>query len=170
MTVPVVFRRSLICVYAAKFPVNVTATAMIGRRSFFLIEAQTHTRRSAIHSFLRPLWRRSGHAFSMNATRLVLSSTRAQGVRSLSRRAVRNPETEESMTSGQRNFLLLLTLASAAVAPVFAQTKDHASIPDLSGIWTHSISRVRAAGIWSNRAHQYAAPRERHWQYPEACR
>jgi hypothetical protein len=43
------------------------------------------------------------------------------------------------MTSGQRNFLLLLTLASTAAAPVFAQPKDPASIPDLSGIWTHSI-------------------------------
>jgi hypothetical protein len=43
------------------------------------------------------------------------------------------------MTSGRRNFLLLLTLASAAAAPVFAQPKAPTSIPDLSGIWTHSI-------------------------------
>jgi hypothetical protein len=75
----------------------------------------------------------------MSATSPVLSSTRAQGVPSLLRRIGRNPETEESMTSGQLNFLLLLTLASAAAAPVFAQPKDATSIPDLSGIWTHSI-------------------------------
>ena len=43
------------------------------------------------------------------------------------------------MTSGQRNFLLLLTLASTAAAPVFAQPKDTTSIPDFSGIWNHSI-------------------------------
>lgn len=43
------------------------------------------------------------------------------------------------MTSGRRIFLLLLALASTAVAQVFAQPKDPSSIPDLSGIWTHSI-------------------------------
>jgi len=43
------------------------------------------------------------------------------------------------MTSGQRNFLLLVTLVSTAAAPMYAQPKGSPSIPDLSGIWTHSI-------------------------------
>ena len=43
------------------------------------------------------------------------------------------------MGSQQRNLLLLVTLAAAAAAPLFAQPKGSASIPDLSGIWTHSI-------------------------------
>lgn len=43
------------------------------------------------------------------------------------------------MTTRRRNFLLLGTLALTAAAPVFPQAKDAASIPDLSGIWTHSI-------------------------------
>ena len=43
------------------------------------------------------------------------------------------------MNSRQRNFLLLVTLVSAAHAPALAQTQPAASVPDLSGIWTHSI-------------------------------
>jgi hypothetical protein len=43
------------------------------------------------------------------------------------------------MTRRQGNFLLLVTLVSTAAAPVFGQAKDSASIPDFSGIWTHSI-------------------------------
>lgn len=43
------------------------------------------------------------------------------------------------MTSGQRNSLLLLILASMAAAPLYAQPKDATPIPDLSGIWNHSI-------------------------------
>jgi hypothetical protein len=43
------------------------------------------------------------------------------------------------MNIGRRNFLLLVTLASVAATPVLAQPKSSASIPDLSGIWTHSI-------------------------------
>ena len=43
------------------------------------------------------------------------------------------------MKTGQRNFLLVVTLASAAAAPVLGQPRGSASIPDLSGIWTHSI-------------------------------
>lgn len=43
------------------------------------------------------------------------------------------------MSAGRRNFLLLLTLASVAAAPVFAQPKDSTTIPDFSGIWNHSI-------------------------------
>jgi hypothetical protein len=46
---------------------------------------------------------------------------------------------EESMNSRQRNFLLLVTLVSTAAAPMYAQPKGSPSIPDLSGIWTHSI-------------------------------
>src|SRR5215469_3183732 len=51
----------------------------------------------------------------------------------------RNPETEESMNSARRNFLLLMTLASMTAVPLFAQPKESTSIPDLSGIWNHSI-------------------------------
>ena len=43
------------------------------------------------------------------------------------------------MKTGQRNFLLVVTLASAAAAPALGQPRGSASIPDLSGIWTHSI-------------------------------
>lgn len=43
------------------------------------------------------------------------------------------------MTTRQRNFLVLVALVSTAAAPIFAQPKDSASIPDLSGIWNHSI-------------------------------
>jgi hypothetical protein len=43
------------------------------------------------------------------------------------------------MSSRQRNFLLLVTLVLTAAAPLFAQPKGSTSIPDLSGIWTHSI-------------------------------
>ena len=43
------------------------------------------------------------------------------------------------MNCGPRYFLLLLALASAAAAPLFAQPKEPASIPDFSGIWNHSI-------------------------------
>ena len=43
------------------------------------------------------------------------------------------------MKKRQRNFLLLATLASAAAAPALGQPQGSASIPDLSGIWTHSI-------------------------------
>lgn len=43
------------------------------------------------------------------------------------------------MRSRQRNFLLLVTLISTAAAPLFAQPKGSTAIPDLSGIWTHSI-------------------------------
>jgi hypothetical protein len=46
---------------------------------------------------------------------------------------------EESMNSRHRNFLLLVTLVSTAAAPMYAQPKGSPSIPDLSGIWTHSI-------------------------------
>jgi len=43
------------------------------------------------------------------------------------------------MNTRQRNFLLLVTLVSAAAMPALGQPKDSASIPDFSGIWTHSI-------------------------------
>jgi hypothetical protein len=43
------------------------------------------------------------------------------------------------MNTRQRNFLLLVTLVSAATTPVVSQPKDSAAVPDLSGIWTHSI-------------------------------
>jgi len=43
------------------------------------------------------------------------------------------------MNTRRRNFLLVVTVASAAAAPVLGQTKGAPSIPDLSGIWTHSI-------------------------------
>jgi hypothetical protein len=43
------------------------------------------------------------------------------------------------MSSRQRNFLLLVTLVLTAAVPLFAQPKISTSIPDLSGIWTHSI-------------------------------
>ena len=43
------------------------------------------------------------------------------------------------MTSRQRNFILLLTLTTAATAPLLAQPKDATAIPDLSGFWNHSI-------------------------------
>ena len=43
------------------------------------------------------------------------------------------------MNTRQRNFLLLLILVSAAATPVLGQRQNSASIPDFSGIWTHSI-------------------------------
>ena len=43
------------------------------------------------------------------------------------------------MNSRRRNFVLLATLATVAAAPLSAQPKGPATIPDLSGIWTHSI-------------------------------
>jgi hypothetical protein len=43
------------------------------------------------------------------------------------------------MNKQQRNFLLLVSLLSAAATPAFDQSKDSAYIPDFSGIWTHSI-------------------------------
>ena len=43
------------------------------------------------------------------------------------------------MNTRQRNVLLLVTVASAAAMPVLGQCQRSASIPDLSGIWTHSI-------------------------------
>jgi len=43
------------------------------------------------------------------------------------------------MNSARRNFLLLMTLASMTAVPLFAQPKESTSIPDLSGIWNHSI-------------------------------
>jgi hypothetical protein len=43
------------------------------------------------------------------------------------------------MNARQRNVLLLVTLLSAAATPVISQSKDAASVPDFSGIWTHSI-------------------------------
>jgi hypothetical protein len=43
------------------------------------------------------------------------------------------------MKSRQRNVLLLVTVASAAAAPVLGQPQSSTSVPDLSGIWTHSI-------------------------------
>lgn len=43
------------------------------------------------------------------------------------------------MRAQQRNFILLLTLVSTAAAPLLAQPKESTSIPDLSGIWNHSI-------------------------------
>ncbi len=43
------------------------------------------------------------------------------------------------MNTRRRNFLLLVTLLSAAASPAFDQPKGSASIPDFSGIWTHSI-------------------------------
>jgi hypothetical protein len=43
------------------------------------------------------------------------------------------------MNTRRRNFLLLVTLVSAAATPVSGQPKDSISIPDFSGIWTHSI-------------------------------
>ena len=57
---------------------------------------------------------------------------------------------EESMNLHRRNFLLAVTLATAAATPAFGQVaptvgaansgKERAtSIPDFSGVWTHSI-------------------------------
>jgi hypothetical protein len=43
------------------------------------------------------------------------------------------------MNTRQRNFLLLVTLVSAAATPALGQPQGPATIPDLSGIWTHSI-------------------------------
>jgi hypothetical protein len=43
------------------------------------------------------------------------------------------------MNTRPRNFLLLVTLVSAAAMPVLGQPQGSASIPDFSGIWTHSI-------------------------------
>jgi hypothetical protein len=43
------------------------------------------------------------------------------------------------MNTRPRNFLLLVTLVSAAATPVLGQPQGSASIPDFSGIWTHSI-------------------------------
>jgi hypothetical protein len=43
------------------------------------------------------------------------------------------------MNTRQRNFLLLVTLVSAAATPTLGQPQGSASVPDLSGIWTHSI-------------------------------
>jgi hypothetical protein len=64
----------------------------------------------------------------------------------------------------RRDFLLMVTLAVAAVTPASAQTvaptagpaahggtQGSSSIPDLSGIWTHSIPGFEplASGRWS---------------------
>jgi hypothetical protein len=58
---------------------------------------------------------------------------------------------EENMNLQQRDFLLVVTLAVAAVTPASSQTvaptvgpahggrQGSASIPDFSGVWTHSI-------------------------------
>ena len=43
------------------------------------------------------------------------------------------------MNTRQRNFLLLATLVAAATTPVWGQPQRSASLPDFSGIWTHSI-------------------------------
>jgi hypothetical protein len=43
------------------------------------------------------------------------------------------------MITRRRNFLLLVTLVWAAAAPALGQPQGSASVPDFSGIWTHSI-------------------------------
>ena len=43
------------------------------------------------------------------------------------------------MNARRRTVLLLVTLLSAAATPVIGQSNGAASVPDFSGIWTHSI-------------------------------
>src|SRR6516164_4950602 len=89
-------------------------------------------------------------AYSRLAIRSPLTIAHAKGVTSCENFQQNAMKREESMNLHRRNFLLAVTLATAAATPAFGQVtptvgaansgkQGAASIPDFSGVWTHSI-------------------------------
>jgi hypothetical protein len=96
-------------------------------------ETGRHGRRPA-----SPVWAKCRH-------RAPIPSAHAKGV-ALYESCRRNHEREWSMNVQRRDFLLLVTLATAAATPALGQAapavsnsgaQSAASIPDFSGIWSH---------------------------------